>query len=75
MALRSPSAIDTSTCVAADAAQMAVEAGLIYVSSSEPGIRRLRAGKGFYYVTPENRRLTATNELMRIASLGGTAGL
>lgn len=48
---------------------MAVEAGLIYVSSNEPGIRRRRAGKGFYYLTPENHRLTAPNELMRIASL------
>jgi DNA topoisomerase I len=69
MALRSSSAIEPSTCVAVDAAQMAVEAGLIYVSSRAPGIRRRRAGKGFYYVTPENRRLTAANELKRIASL------
>ena len=48
---------------------MAVEAGLIYVSCTEPGIRRKRAGKGFYYLTPENRRLTAANELKRIATL------
>jgi DNA topoisomerase-1 len=69
MALRSSATIETSTELAVDAAQMAVEAGLIYVSSSAPGIRRRRAGKGFYYVTPENRRLTAANELKRIASL------
>jgi len=48
---------------------MAVEAGLIYVSCGEPGIRRVRSGKGFYYLTPENRRLTAPNELKRIAGL------
>ncbi len=48
---------------------MAVEAGLIYVSDAEPGIRRLRAGKGFRYLTPENRRLAAAKELRRIASL------
>lgn len=48
---------------------MAVEAGLRYVSSSEPGIRRMRAGKGFYYLTPQNRRLTSAAELKRIASL------
>lgn len=48
---------------------MAVEAGLIYVSCNEPGIRRMRVGKKFYYVTPENRRVTAQNELKRIASL------
>src|SRR5277367_1939409 len=57
------------TGVAAEAAQMAVEAGLIYVSDAEPGIRRLRAGKGFRYLTPENRRLAAADELERIAKL------
>src|SRR5271169_5719087 len=54
---------------AAEAAQMASQAGLIYVSDAEPGIRRLRAGKGFRYLTPENRRLAAAKELKRIASL------
>lgn len=48
---------------------MAIEAGLIYVSDDEPGFRRLRAGRGFRYLTPENRRLTAAKELQRIASL------
>src|ERR1700685_4777380 len=57
------------TGVAAEGAQMAVEAGLVYVSDAEPGIRRLRAGKGFRYLTPENRRLAAAKELKRIASL------
>jgi DNA topoisomerase-1 len=54
---------------AAEAAQMAIEAGLVYVSDAQPGIRRLRAGKGFRYVTPENRRLAAEKDLKRIASL------
>jgi len=54
---------------AAEAAQMAIEAGLVYVSDTEPGIRRLRAGKGFRYITPENRRLAAEKDLKRIASL------
>jgi DNA topoisomerase-1 len=53
----------------AEAAQMAIEAGLVYVSDAEPGIRRLRAGKGFRYVTPENRPLAADKDLRRIASL------
>lgn len=48
---------------------MAVEAGLRYVSSNEPGIRRMRAGKGFYYLTPQNRRLRSRADLKRIASL------
>jgi DNA topoisomerase I len=55
--------------MAAEAAQMAVEAGLLYVSCKEPGIRRMRAGKGFYYLTPGNRRLTSRGELKRIAGL------
>jgi DNA topoisomerase IB len=50
-------------------AHTAVEAGLLYVSCQEPGIRRVRAGRGFYYLTPANRRLTAASELTRIASL------
>jgi DNA topoisomerase IB len=64
-----PRSAENLTGVAAEAAQMAVEAGLIYVSDAEPGIRRLRAGKGFRYLTPENRRLAAAKELKRIASL------
>ncbi len=48
---------------------MAVEAGLLYVSCLEPGIRRMRARNGFYYLTPENRRLSSASELKRIESL------
>ena len=48
---------------------MAIEAGLLYVSCQVPGIRRMRASKGFYYLTPANRRLTSAGELRRIASL------
>jgi DNA topoisomerase IB len=69
MTLRSPQAAEPLTGVAAEAAQMAIEAGLVYVSDAEPGIRRLRAGKGFRYLTPENRRLAEAKELKRIASL------
>jgi len=58
----------------AAAAQMAVEAGLRYVSSNEPGIRRMRAAKAFYYLTPQNRRLSRAR-LKRIASLGPYARL
>src|SRR5580658_10279488 len=69
MTLKSSNLGANLTGVAAEAAQMAVDAGLIYVSDAEPGIRRLRAGKGFRYLTPENRRLAAAKELKRIASL------
>jgi DNA topoisomerase-1 len=54
---------------AAEAAQMALEAGLVYVSDAEPGIRRLRTGRGFRYVTPAKRPLAADKHLRRIASL------
>src|ERR1700724_4241871 len=68
MMLKPPTAPNL-TGGAAEAAEMAAEAGLIYVSDAEPGIRRLRAGKGFRYLTPENRRLAAAKDLKRIASL------
>jgi DNA topoisomerase I len=62
-------AVDPAAPSAAESAQMAVEAGLLYVSCQEPGIRRMRAGKGFYYLTPANRRLSSASELRRIESL------
>src|ERR1700692_2949354 len=68
MILKNTSEVSNLTGVAAEAAQMAIEAGLIYVSDAEPGIRRMRVGRGFRYLTPENRRLAA-EELKRIASL------
>src|SRR5580704_4915555 len=69
MTLKTAQDSDKLSGSAAEAAQMAIEAGLIYVSDAEPGIRRLRAGRGFRYLTPENRRLAASKELKRIASL------
>jgi DNA topoisomerase I len=69
MTFRSTAAIDPAAPTAAESAQMAIEAGLLYVSCQEPGIRRVRAGKGFYYLTPANRRLNSANELRRIESL------
>jgi DNA topoisomerase I len=69
MTLKSAQESDKPLGSAAEAAQMAVEAGLVYVSDTEPGIRRQRAGRGFRYVTPENRLLDAEEDLKRIASL------
>ena len=69
MTFRTTAAIDPSAPTAAESAQMAVEAGLLYVSCQEPGIRRVRAAKGFYYLTPDNRRLRSASELRRIDSL------
>jgi DNA topoisomerase I len=69
MTLKSTPESDKPLGSAAEAAQMAIEAGLVYVTDTEPGIRRLRAGRGFRYVTPENQLLAAEDDLKRIASL------
>lgn len=58
------SAISTETLAA-----QAVTAGLVYVSDNEPGIRRLRRGRGFHYVGPDKKALTDKAELQRIAKL------
>jgi DNA topoisomerase IB len=54
---------------AAEAAQMAAEAGLVYVSDTQPGVRRVRVGRGFRYFTPQNQPLTEPDALKRIAAL------
>jgi len=52
----------------AEAAE-AAEAGLSYVSDRDPGIRRLRAGKGFRYRDPEGRPVRDAKTLERIRTL------
>jgi DNA topoisomerase IB len=69
MTERSPQVTEQLTGAAAEAAQMADEAGLIYVSDAEPGISRVRVGKSFRYFTPDQRELAAAKELERIARL------
>ncbi|WEX73814.1 DNA topoisomerase IB [Sinorhizobium numidicum] len=46
------------------------EKGLVYVSDTEPGIRRQRRGKGFIYRMPDGSILTDPAVKARIASLG-----
>lgn len=43
--------------------------GLRYVSDGQPGIRRLRNGKGFRYLLPNGSPVRDTDELARIRSL------
>lgn len=43
--------------------------GLVHVSDGEPGIRRVRAGKGFAYRTATGRRVRDAASLARIRSL------
>ena len=68
MTLKTAQETDPAVGSAAEAAQMAIDAGLIYVSDTEPGIRRLRVGRGFRYITP-SRVLAAEEDLKRIARL------
>lgn len=44
--------------------------GLVYVSDAEPGIRRLRKGKGFCYRMPDGTLLCEGPEKQRITALG-----
>ncbi len=50
-------------------AASADQAGLHYVTDDRPGIRRVRAGKGFRYVGPEGKSLRDVRQLQRIKSL------
>jgi len=43
--------------------------GLVYVSDTEPGIRRRRAGKGFCYTLPDGARLRDDVDLNRVRAL------
>lgn len=47
----------------------AQRADLVYVSDQEPGIRRKRAGKGFYYLHPDDRKVDDPETLARIRAL------
>ena len=44
-------------------------AGLRYVSDRQPGLRRLKAAKGFRYTTPDGKPVRDTETLARIKSL------
>jgi DNA topoisomerase-1 len=55
--------------VAADPVQSAQEAGLRYVHDTQPGIRRVRRGKGFRYVGPDGKTVRDREVLWRIRSL------
>ena len=54
---------------AAEALAHAQEARLRYVSHTDPGIRRLRKGKGFRFIGPDDRPITGKAEIQRIRSL------
>jgi DNA topoisomerase I len=55
--------------VVSDPVESAQSAGLRYVSDTQPGIRRKRAGKGFVYVGTDGKNIRDPKELARIRSL------
>jgi DNA topoisomerase I len=55
--------------VVSDPVESAQAAGLRYVSDTQPGIRRKRAGKGFTYVGPDGKTIRSAQELSRIRAL------
>src|SRR5690349_17513125 len=52
-----------------DPAASARAARLRYVNDHEPGIRRVRAGRGFRYVGPDGKPVRGRDVLRRIRSL------
>ncbi len=52
-----------------DPQDSAKAAGLRYVTDARPGIRRVRSGKGFRYVSPEGKAVRDKATLLRIRSL------
>ncbi len=58
--------IATAVAEAIDAAH---SAGLHYVTDHSPGLRRVRSGRGFRYLTPDGARLTDREDLKRIRAL------
>ncbi len=62
---------DTSRLAVAveESKQSAKDAGLRYVSDERPGIERVKAGKGFTYLTSDGKRIKDQATLTRIRSL------
>jgi DNA topoisomerase-1 len=68
-AVRVPEKVLEPAAAAASAETIAQCDDLRYSSDSEPGIRRRKAGSGFYYVLPDGRRVTDDFMLARIRKL------
>lgn len=62
--------LTTTTAPIAVDPEILESVGLTYVSDAEPGIRRLRRGKGFCYRLPDGGLLSDQAEKLRIAALG-----
>lgn len=64
-----PDSAERRVTQAEDPAEAAQEAGLVYTTDQEPGIRRVRKGKGFAYVGPDDKPMTDASTLDRIRAL------
>src|SRR5262245_32893705 len=53
----------------AEAAEVARAAHLRYVTDAVPGVRRVRAGRGFVYFDPNGRPVRRREDLQRIRAL------
>lgn len=60
---------ETPSSAAAEGAQSAQLAGLVYVSDADAGIRRRRSGNGFRYFAADGTRITDAATLKRIRDL------
>jgi DNA topoisomerase IB len=69
MTFRGSTSAESALSAAAEAADMAHRAGLVYVSDALPGYRREHYGKRFRYFLPDGRQLKARVELKRVAQL------
>lgn len=65
--MEQPADIDLGTIV--EPVEAAESAGLDYVSDEDPGIRRLRSGKGFKYRGPDGNTIADRRTLERIRQL------
>ncbi|HRO15421.1 MAG TPA: DNA topoisomerase IB [Paracoccus sp. (in: a-proteobacteria)] len=61
--------MNSSTGPIADPQDAAESAGLVYVSDTEPGITRRRAGKGFSFRAPDGQAIRDKDEVARLKSL------
>ena len=66
--LSRPDTADTLASVA-EAIELSAAVGLVYVSDSEPGIKRVKKGDRFAYLGVDDRTLRDAKTLERIASL------
>ena len=64
-----PPSSDPSSDDAPPGSFEAIEAGLLYVCDQDPGIRRLRSGRGFRYVDPAGKAVRDPATLERIRAL------